>query len=90
VTGPFEPTDNGDGTITQTFVFKGQPMKVSVEHGPTLVRDAGNATVAITFALDPDGGRGEVLSQTVVVQHGPHPQLDDDAVFCNTVVGALT
>jgi hypothetical protein len=89
VTGPFNPITNSDGTITQTFVFKGLPMKVSTANGPTLVRDAGNATVAITFALEPDGSRGPVLSQTVLIQHGPHPQLDSDPVFCNAVVAAL-
>ena len=89
VTGPFDPTDNGDGTITQTFVFKGSPMKVSLAHGPVLVRDAGRATVAITFELNPDGSRGPFLSSTVTAQHGPHPMLDDDALFCQTVVAAL-
>jgi hypothetical protein len=90
VTGPFTPTNSGNGTMTQTFVFKGLPMKVSIANGPTLVRDAGNATVAITFAVEPDGSRGPVLSQTVLIQHGPHPQLDSDPVFCNTVVAALS
>jgi hypothetical protein len=90
VTGPFNPTDNGDGTITETFVFKGMPMKVSVDNGPTLIRDAGTATVAITFALSPDGSRGDFISQTVLLQHGPHPQLDDDAATCDAVLGALT
>jgi hypothetical protein len=89
VKGPFDPTDNGDGTITQTFTFKGQPVRVSVANGPTLLRDAGFATVAITFVLNPDGSRGDFLSQTVVAEHGPHPGLDDDALFCTVVVAAL-
>ena len=89
VTGPFNPTDNGDGTLTETFTFKGMPMKVSVANGPTLVRDAGNATVAITFMLNPDGSRGDVLSDGSD-PHGPHPQLDNDTVFCNAVNDALT
>ena len=89
VEGPFDPTDNGDGTITQTFTFKGLPVKVSVANGPTLLRDAGFATVAITFVLNPDGSRGDFLSQAVVAEHGPHPGLDDDALFCNVVVAAL-
>jgi hypothetical protein len=89
VTGPFDPTDNGDGTITETFTFKGTPQKVRVANGPTLVRDAGDNTVAITFALNPDGSRGDVISDTVLFEHGPHPQLDDDAVFCNAVDAAL-
>ena len=89
-TGPFDPTDNGNGTITETFTFKGLPMKVSLAGGPILVRDAGNATVAITFALNPDGSPGDVLSQSILTQHGPHPQLDNDAAFCSVVVAALT
>jgi hypothetical protein len=89
VTGPFNPTVNGNGTITETFTFKGLPMKVSLANGPTLVRDAGNATVAITFLLNPDGSRGDFVSQTVLVEKGPHPELDNDAPFCNVVVSAL-
>lgn len=90
VTGPFDPIDNGDGTITQTFTFKGQPMKVSIDHGPTLVRDAGNVTEAITFVLNPDGTRGDPISDNVLVEKGPHPQLDNDALFCSVVVSALS
>ncbi len=89
VRGPFAPTDNGDGTLTQTFTFKGLPVKVSIANGPALLRDAGFATVAITFALNPDGSRGDFLSQDIVAQHGPHPGLDDDALFCKVVVAAL-
>jgi len=90
VTGPFDPTDNGDGTITQSFTFKGLPVKLSLLNGPTLLRDAGNATVAITFALNPDGSRGDFLSQSVTLQHGPHPSLDDGSLFCATVIAAVT
>jgi hypothetical protein len=90
VTGPFDPTDNGDGMITQTFTFKGLPVKLSLLHGPTLLRDAGSATVAITFSLNPDGSRGDFLSQIVEVQRGPHPSLDDGSLLCATVVAAVT
>jgi hypothetical protein len=89
VTGPFDPTDNGDGTITQTFVFKGLPVKVSLVNGPPLLWDAGNATVAITFMLNPDGTRGRFLSQTVVLEDGPHPGLDDGSAFCDAVADAV-
>ena len=51
VTGPFNPTNNGNGTITETFTFKGLPMKVKIPNGPTLVRDAGNVTEAITSTI---------------------------------------
>src|SRR5262249_19160995 len=77
VTGPFDSTDNGDGTITQTFVFKGSPNKIKLPNGPVLVLEAGNATVAITFQLEPDGSRGPFVSQTALEEHGPHPLLDD-------------
>jgi len=90
VAGPFNPTDNGDGTITQTFTFKGLPVRVSIPNGPVLLRDAGNATVAITFQLTPDGSRGDVVSQDVVVENGPHPSLENDALFCSVVVAALS
>jgi hypothetical protein len=89
VTGAFDRTVNGDGTVTETFVFKGLPVKVKIENGPTLTRDAGSATVAITFVLEPDGSLGDVVSQTVVAEHGPHPSLDDDTVFCAAVTSAL-
>ena len=90
VTGPFNPTVDAKGTtITETFTFKGLPIKVKIPNGPTLVRDAGNVTEAITFVLNPDGSRGDFLSETVLVQHGPHPQLENDAVFCNVVTAAL-
>ena len=89
VTGPFNPIDNGDGTITQTFTFKGLPVKLSIPNGPTLVRDAGNATEAITFRVEPDGSL-EFVSETVLGEKGPHPVLDNDAVFCDVVVSALT
>jgi hypothetical protein len=36
-------------------VFKGLPVKVSPAGGLPLLRDAGNATVSITFLLNPDG-----------------------------------
>lgn len=90
VTGPFDPANNGDGTITETFIFKGLPVKLSIPNGPTLVRDAGNVTVAITFQLNPDGGVGDFVSQTVLVEEGPHPNLDNDALFCSVVVSALS
>jgi hypothetical protein len=90
VTGPFNPTDNGDATITETFTFKGLPVKLSIPNGPTSIRDAGNATVAITFQLNPDGSVGGFVSQTVLVENGPHPTLDNDSLFCNVVVAALS
>jgi hypothetical protein len=90
VTGPFNPTNNGDGTITQTFTFKGLPVKLSIANGPTLVRDAGNVTVAVTFLINPDGSRGDFVSQTVLAEKGPHPSLDNGELFCDAIVPALS
>src|SRR5215475_1909769 len=48
VTGPNDPIQNADGTITFIDTYKGMPEKLSIAHGPTLSRDAGSVTVAQT------------------------------------------
>lgn len=90
VTGPFDPVDNGDGTITQTFTFKGMPEKLSIPNGPTLSRDVGNVTVAITFEVQPDGSLA-FLSQEAIDENGPHPELKSGGtLFCDVIVPELT
>jgi hypothetical protein len=89
VRGPFDPVDNGDGTITQTYTFNGLPEKLSLPNGRTLTRDAGTATVAITFAVEPDG-RLQFLSQQPLDVDGPHPELGSGGtLFCDLIVAAL-
>lgn len=90
VGGPFEPVDNGDGTITQTFTFKGLPEKLSIPNGPTLTRDAGSVTVGITFELLPDGTL-TFLSQDPIDEHGPHPELESGGtLFCDVITPQVT
>ena len=90
VSGPADPVQNADGTITFINTYKGLPEKLSILHGPTLSRDAGTATLATTFRPLPNGDL-KFVSQTVSGEHGPHPDLDSGfEVFCNVLVPALT
>lgn len=90
VTGPADPIDNGDGTITFIATFKGLPEKLSIPNGPTLLRDAGNVTLMTTFFVNPDDSL-TFVSQTVSGEKGPHPDLDSDfEAFCDVLVPALT
>src|SRR5262245_15835184 len=57
--GPADPTENPDGTMTFIVTFKGLPEKLSIAGGPTLSRDAGVVTLAQTFSSD-----DELLSTT--------------------------
>ena len=82
-TGPF---DNGDGTITFVSTFKGMPQKLKIPNGPTLSRDAGYITLIQTF----DEATGELISQVISPNRGPHPSLADPDLFCDVIVPALT
>lgn len=88
--GPNDPIDNGDGTITFIATFKGLPEKLSIPNGPTLLRDAGNVTLGQTFFVEPNGDL-TFISTTIFDEKGPHPDLDSDfEAFCNVLVPALT
>ncbi len=88
--GPAQPIQNADGTITFITTFKGLPEKLSIAGGPTLSRDAGTATLADTFLPLPNGDL-QFVSQTVSGEHGPHPDLDSGfALFCDVLIPALT
>ena len=81
-----EIVDEAAGTITFVTTFKGLPEKIQTANGPTLLRDAGNATFADTFDL----ATGELISSEVTVLKGPHPELDSDfELFCDIVTEAL-
>ena len=79
-------TDNGDGTTTFVSTFKGMPQKLSIVHGRTLSRDAGNVTFIQTF----DNATGDLLSQVISPNHGPHPSIEDPNRFCDVLVPALS
>jgi hypothetical protein len=79
-------TENGDGTITFVSTFKGMPQKLKIPNGPTLSRDAGYITLIQTF----DEATGELISQVISPNRGPHPSLADPDLFCDVIVPALT
>jgi hypothetical protein len=84
-----EPIDNGDGTVTFVSTFHGLPERLSIVHGPTLLRDAGNVTVETTFFVEPDGEL-TFVSQSVSSEKGPHPDLDSGfEAFCDVIGPAL-
>lgn len=88
--GPADPIQNADGTITFITTFKGLPEKLSVPGGPTLSRDAGVVTLAQTFLPLPNGDL-QFVSTTASGEHGPHPDLDSGfELFCNVLIPALT
>ena len=86
VSGPAPIVDEEAGTITFLTSFKGLPERIQTENGPVLLRDAGIVTFADTFDLE----TGEFISSEVIVQKGPHPELDSDfELFCDIVTDAL-
>jgi hypothetical protein len=85
--GPNDPIDNGDGTITFVTTFKGIPELLKIPNGPVLSRDAGNVTLFQTF----DATTGDFISTTFSGDKGPHPDLESGfALFCDVIVPALT
>jgi hypothetical protein len=87
-TGPFTATIvsfNEDGGTTELHTFKGLPEQIKTAHGGMLLRDAGYVQFLRTFDAD-----GEMISSEVVLERGPHPDLDSDfEAFCDVVVPAL-
>jgi hypothetical protein len=80
------PIVNGDGTTTLLFMFRGLEQKLKIPDGPTLVRDAGWITFALTFDTN-----GSLISQLIVGENGPHPLADSGfALFCDVVVPAVS
>jgi hypothetical protein len=87
VSGPAPAVDEEAGTITFFTSFKGLPEKIQTKNGPVLLRDAGFVTFQDTFDLETD----ELISSEVIVNKGPHPDLDSDfELFCEVVTPALT
>ena len=73
-----------DGLHVEQATVKGLPEMWKLEHGRRLIRDAGYVVIQTTF----DGE--EFVSQEVLVDKGPHPDLDSDfELFCETLVPAL-
>jgi hypothetical protein len=80
--------DEAAGTVTLTVTFVGLPEKVSITHGPTLLRDAGIVTITDVFEYtgDPEEPFGDMISRSLAGLHGPHPDLlSGFEAFCNVV-----
>jgi hypothetical protein len=90
ITGPDEPIENEDGTVTFIVTIKGLPEKLSISGGPTLSLDAGAVTLATTFSVDANGNLN-FDSHEFSGEHGPQPDLASDfELFCEVVIPALT
>jgi hypothetical protein len=74
--------DNGDGTISFVFAFKGLEQQLKLPNGPVLGHDTG----PITFTLTLDATTGDFVSFTVS-EKKPHTLGDN---FCTIVESALT
>jgi hypothetical protein len=73
-----------DGVHVEESTVKGLPEMWKLEHGRRLIRDAGYVVIRSTFDGD------ELVSQDVLVNKGPHPDLDSEfELFCQTLVPAL-
>lgn len=81
-----ESIDEVAGTVTVTFSVRGLPEKISTPHGPTLTRDAGLITFVNVFDLATE----ELISEEIIVNHGPHPEADSDfTLFCEIITDEL-
>jgi hypothetical protein len=85
VTGTLTP--NPDGTFTLLETFNGLAEKISTPNGPVLTRDAG--LVSVEFVVD--SSFNFLSGPTILVQAGPHPELDSGfTLFCQIVKPLLT
>jgi hypothetical protein len=85
VSGPvLGPIENGDGTITFITTVRGVPFKLKIPNGPTLSLDVGYVTFYQTY----NPTTGELISEVISPEDGPHPSLHSDT--CDLIVPALT
>jgi hypothetical protein len=80
------------GTVTITTTDGGLFRKLSITHGPTLIRDAGPVTFVDVYEYtgDPNDPVGDFISETLSGLHGPHPDLlSGFSLFCDVLVAYL-
>jgi hypothetical protein len=95
--GPVKQTsppviDEQAGTVTITTSNGGLFQKLSITHGPTLIRDAGPVSFVDVYAYtgDPNNPVGDFISTSLSGMHGPHPDLlSDFSLFCDVLVPYL-
>jgi hypothetical protein len=81
------PIDNGNGTVSFVFAFKGLEQQLKLPNGSILMRDTG----PVTFTLSFDASSGDFVSFDVSGEKGPHPNIDSGgALFCDVIVPALS
>lgn len=86
-------TDNGDGTITVRTATTGLPEKLVVPDRTIVNKDVGRIVVVsvVDYNGTPADDDDTLLSQSVVFQAGPHPDLDSNfELFCQNLVTYLT
>lgn len=73
-----------EGDHVEEVTTKGLPERWKLAHGGVLIRDAGYVVIRQTIE------DGEIVDQEVLVNKGPHPDLDSDfELFCEILVPAL-
>jgi hypothetical protein len=73
-----------EGDHVQQVTVAGLPELWKLPHGRVLIRDAGYVVLVQTIE------DGEVVDNEVLINKGPHPDLDSDfELFCETLVPAL-
>jgi hypothetical protein len=80
-------TLNPDGSFATAVVTnKGLPEQISTPNGPVLTQDRG----LITF-LDLFDSSGNFISQSILVDKGPHPDAESGgSLFCQVITAALS
>jgi hypothetical protein len=77
---------NPDGTHTITVTEKGMQQRISIAGGPALLTDVGFVSFVLLF-----DSSFNFISQTILVEHGVHQNLDSNgALFCQVVIPALS
>lgn len=76
-----------NGLNTHEWTFKGAGQVIRAAHGGVLSHDVGYLVVHTTW----NGPEfvGESVSSEIVVDHGPHPGMENADHFCNVMVAAL-
>ena len=80
--------DEQAGTVTITTTYGGLFQKLSITHGPTLIRDAGTVSFVDVYEYtgDPNDPVGDFISETLSGLHGPHPELlSGFSLFCDVL-----
>jgi hypothetical protein len=77
---------NSDGTFTIVSTFKGLPEQLSTPHGPVHTQEVGFIQFVNVF-----DSTFNLISQTITVENGPHPDADSGStLFCQVVTAALS